>query len=68
VNIGKGERFAPDFLAIAPNNRMPAIVNHAQAGGGDLISKSGAILLYQAEKTGASAVPICVLGRRSRSG
>ena len=54
VNIGKGEQFEPDFLAIAPNNRIPAMVDHAPAGGGAPISvfESGAILLYLAEKTG----------------
>lgn len=54
VNIGKGEQFQPDFLKIAPNNRMPAIVDHAPAGGGVPISvfESGAILVYLAEKTG----------------
>jgi GST-like protein len=54
VDIGKGEQFKPDFLAISPNNRMPAIVDHAPAGGGAPVSvfESGAILLYLAEKTG----------------
>ncbi|MBV7338695.1 glutathione S-transferase N-terminal domain-containing protein [Chloroflexi bacterium TSY] len=54
VNIGKGEQFEPDFLKIAPNNRIPAIVDHAPADGGEPISlfESGAILLYLAEKVG----------------
>lgn len=54
VNIGAGEQFKPDFLAIAPNNRMPAIVDHAPADGGAPLSvfESGAILVYLAEKTG----------------
>ncbi|MCG7346918.1 glutathione S-transferase N-terminal domain-containing protein [Sphingomonas sp. ACRSK] len=54
VNIGKGEQFAPDFLKIAPNNRMPAIVDDEPTDGGEPISifESGAILLYLAEKTG----------------
>jgi GST-like protein len=54
VDIGAGEQFKPDFLAIAPNNRMPAIVDHAPADGGAPISvfESGAILTYLADKTG----------------
>jgi GST-like protein len=54
VNIGKGEQFAPGFLAVSPNNRMPAILDHAPIGGGDPIAifESGAILQYLAEKTG----------------
>ena len=54
INIGKGEQFDPAFLKIAPNNRIPAIVDQAPIGGGAPISvfESGAILLYLAEKTG----------------
>jgi GST-like protein len=54
VNIGAGEQFQPAFLAIAPNNRMPAIVDHAPADGDAPLSvfESGAILVYLAEKTG----------------
>ncbi|MGY0651930.1 glutathione S-transferase N-terminal domain-containing protein [Luteimonas sp. A537] len=54
VDIGKGAQFEPDFLAISPNNKMPAIVDHAPADGGapQSVFESGAILLYLAEKTG----------------
>ena len=54
VDISAGDQFKPDFLAISPNNRMPAIVDRAPADGGEPISvfESGAILTYLAEKTG----------------
>lgn len=54
VHIGRGEQFKPDFLRISPNNKMPAIVDHAPADGGEPLAvfESGAILLYLADKIG----------------
>ena len=53
VNIGKGEQFEPDFLRIAPNNRMPALVDPDGPDGQPIsIFESGAILQYLARKTG----------------
>jgi GST-like protein len=53
-NIGKGDQFKDGFLAIGPNNRMPAMVDHDPVGGGEPISvfESGAIMMYIAEKEG----------------
>ncbi|PZQ58301.1 MAG: thiol:disulfide oxidoreductase [Sphingomonas taxi] len=54
VDIGAGEQFRPAFLAIAPNNRIPAIVDHAPRDGGAPVSvfESGAILLYLSHRIG----------------
>jgi GST-like protein len=54
INILRDDQFMPEFLEFSPNNRIPAIVDHAPTGGGDPIAvfESGAILVYLAEKTG----------------
>jgi len=64
VNIGTGAQFEPQFLALSPNNRIPAIIDHDPAGGGAPISvfESGAILLYLADKTGR-LLPAALRGR-----
>jgi len=66
VDIGAGDQFKPEFLAFAPNNRMPAIIDTAPADGGEPITvfESGAILLYLAEKTG-QFLPADVRGRKT---
>ncbi|HET6555172.1 MAG TPA: glutathione S-transferase N-terminal domain-containing protein [Dyella sp.] len=64
VSLSKGEQFQPGFLAISPNNKIPAIVDHAPAGGGSPVKlfESGAIMLYLAEKAGR-LLPKDIVGR-----
>jgi GST-like protein len=57
VNIGKDEQFAPDFLKVAPNNKIPAIIDDETEGGPLSVFESGAILTYLAEKTGRFLAP-----------
>ena len=64
IHIGRGDQFAPDFLKISPNNRIPALIDHDPADGNGPLSvfESGAILLYLAEKTG-KFIPSDLRGR-----
>lgn len=57
IDIGKDEQFAPEFLKVAPNNKIPAIVDHDGDGGPLSIFESGAILTYLAEKSGRFLAP-----------
>lgn len=64
VDIGKGEQFRPEFLVISPNNKIPALVDHAPQDGGEPVAlfESGAMLLYLAEKSG-TLLPADLRGR-----
>ncbi|QIE24379.1 Disulfide-bond oxidoreductase YfcG [Caballeronia sp. SBC1] len=63
IDIGAGDQFTPEFLAISPNNKIPAIVDSDGPGGKPLaLFESGAILLYLAEKTG-KFLPLDPVGR-----
>src|SRR5450631_2937286 len=66
INIGAGDQFKPEFLKISPNNKMPAIIDHAPSDGGDAmpVFESGAILFYLAEKTG-KLLPKNLRGRKT---
>jgi GST-like protein len=68
VNIGAGDQFKPEFLAISPNNRMPAIIDRAPKDGGAPVSvfESGAILQYLADKLG-KLWPVDLRGRAAVS-
>ncbi len=55
VDIGRGAQQAPSFLAISPNGRMPAILDHDAAGGPLSVFESGAVLLHLADRSGRFA-------------
>ena len=63
VDIGAGDQFKPEFLAISPNNRMPAIVDHGAPGGPLPVFESGSILVHLAERSGRF-MPMANPGRK----
>ncbi len=64
VDIGKGDQFKPEFLAITPNHRIPAIVDYDGPDGNPLkLFESAAIMIYLSEKTGGKLIPVDPIGR-----
>ena len=65
-NIGRGDQFTPEFLKMNPNHRMPVMVDHSPADGGEPIAifESGAIMMYLAEKVGDSIRRTCAANTR----
>ena len=67
VNISKGDQFTREFLAISPNNRIPAIVDHDVDGDSVSVFESGAIMIYLAEKCG-QFMPVDPVQKEGSSG
>lgn len=64
IDISKGDQFKPEFLAISPNNKIPALIDHKAEGGDLAVFESGAILEYLADKTGRLIPPMLEIRKR----